>query len=162
VWIRPVVPADAQFALRAGLYEVQKLHDQGMSKEDFEATRNLLINYSKLWAQNLSARLGFMMDSRFYGMPYYIDQIESRLKSMTVEQVNAAAKKYLDPANFHAVLVTDNAQQLADTLKKDGPSPKTYNTQAAPAVLEADKTIQVLKVNPAKIDIVPVDQVFQK
>jgi zinc protease len=162
VWIRPVVPADAQFALRAGLYQVQKLHDEGMTKADFEATRNLLINYSKLWAQSLDERLGFLMDSKFYGMPPYIEEIESRLKSMTVEQVNAAARKYLDPANLAVVVVTAGGQQLADTLKKDAPSPKTYNTQAAPAVLEADKTIQSLKVQPAKIEVVPIAQVFQK
>ena len=29
VWIRPVVPVDAQFALRDALYEVQRLRDQG-------------------------------------------------------------------------------------------------------------------------------------
>jgi zinc protease len=162
VWIRPVVPTDAQFALRAGLYEVQKLHDEGMTKADFEATRNLLINYSKLWAQSLDLRLGFLMDSKFYGMPPYIDEIESRLKSMTVEQVNAAVKKYLDPSSLDVIIVTSGGQQLADTLKKDEPSPKTYNTQAAPAVLEADKTIQALKVQPAKIEVVPIAQVFQK
>jgi zinc protease len=162
VWIRPVVPADAQFALRAGLYEVQRLHDQGMTKEDFEATRELLINYSKLWAQSYDERLGFLMDSKYYGMPYYIDEIEKRLKTMTLEEVNAAARKYLDPASFEAVLVTDNAQQLKDTLQKDAPSPKTYNSQVDPAVLEADKTITTLKVQPTKIEIVPVAQVFQK
>lgn len=162
VWIRPVVPVDAQFALRAGLNEVQKLHDQGMTKADFEATRNLLINYSKLWAQSLDLRLGVLMDSKFYGMPPYIEEIENRLKSMTVEQVNAAARKYLDPSSLAVVMITSNAEQLKDTLQKDGPSPKTYNTQAAAAVLEADKTIQSLKVQPAKIEVVPVAQVFQK
>src|SRR4029078_9851416 len=103
-----VAPTDSMFPLRAGLDEVQRLHGQGMTKEDFEATRELLINYSKLWAQSYDERLGFLMDSKYYGMPYYIDEIESRLKTMTVEQVNAAARKYLDPANFEAVLVTDN------------------------------------------------------
>jgi zinc protease len=102
------------------------------------------------------------MDSKLYGMPYYIDEIEARLKTMTVDQVNAAARKYLDPANLDVVMVTQNAQQLADLLKKDEPSPKKYTTQVAPAVLEEDKTIESLKVQPAKITIVPVAQVFQK
>jgi zinc protease len=162
VWIRPVAPADAQFALRDALYEIQKLHDQGMTKEDFEATRDLLINYSKLWAGQISTRLGFLMDSKFYGTPYYIDEIEARLKTMTLEQVNAAARKYLDPNNFDAVLVTGNAARLKDILQKDDPSPKTYTNPVAPAVLEADKTIQALKIQPTKIEVVPVDQVFQK
>src|SRR5947207_4166048 len=44
VWIRPVVPADAQFALRAGLYELQRLRDQGMTQDEFNITREFLIN----------------------------------------------------------------------------------------------------------------------
>jgi zinc protease len=162
VWIRPVAPADAQFALRNALYEIQNLQNRGMAQKDFEATRDLLVNYSKLWAGSLSTRLGFLMDSRFYGTPYYIDEIEARLKTLTLEQVNAAARKYLDPASFDAVLVTGNAQALKDALEKDAPSPKKYTNPVAPAVLEADKTIQALKIQPAKIEVVPVDQVFQK
>jgi zinc protease len=162
VWIRPVVPTDAQFALRAGLYEVQRLRDQGMTQEEFNLTRDFLINYSKLWAQSLGDRLGFHMDSRFYGMPYYIDEIEVRLKKLTFQDVNAALKKYLSTENYDAVLVTANAQQLKETLQKDEPSPKTYNSQVDAKILEADKTIQSLKVQPTKIDIVPVAQVFQK
>jgi len=162
VWIRPVVPADAQFALRAGLYEVQRLRDRGMNQEEFEATRNFLLNYSKLWAQSLPTRLGFQMDSRFYGTPYFIDEIERRLKALKLEEVNAAIKKYLSTESYDAVLVTANAQALKETLQKDEPSPKTYNSQVAPDVLEADKVIQPLKVQPTRIDILPVAQAFQK
>ncbi|HKI01832.1 MAG TPA: pitrilysin family protein [Thermoanaerobaculia bacterium] len=162
VWIRPVVPTDAQFALRAALYEVQRLRDQGMTQEELELARDFLVNYSKLWAQSLDARLGFHMDSKFYGMPYYIDEIDARLKKLTLAEVNAAIKKYLSTESYEAVFVTANAQQLKDTLQKDDPSPKTYNAQAEAAVLEADKTIQSLKVNPTKIDIVPVAEVFEK
>ena len=162
VWIRPVVPVDAQFALRAGLYEVQRLRDKGMTKEEFELSRDFVLNYSKLWAQSQSRRLGFMMDSKFYGMPYYIDEIDARLKKLTVNDVNAAIRKYLQTDNYEAVFVTANAQQLKDTLQKDDPSPKTYNAQPEPEVVEADKTIQALKVKPTSVEIVPIDQVFQK
>ena len=162
VWIRPVVPEDAQFALRAGLYQVQRLRDQGMTQDEFNATRDFLISYSKLWAQSLGDRLGFHMDSRYYGMPYYIDEIEARLKKLTAADVNAAIKKYLSTETYDAVLVTANAQQLKETLQKDEPSPKTYNSTVAPEVTEADKTIQALKVQPTRIDVVPVAEVFQK
>jgi zinc protease len=162
VWVRPVVPADAQFATRAALYEVQRLRDRGLTREEFEITRDYLINFSKLWAQSLEDRLGFHMDSKFYGMPYFIDEIEKRLKGMTVEEVNAAIKKHIQTDNYDAVVVTGNAQQLKETLQKDAPSPKAYNAQPAADVLEADKTIQAIKVQPTRIDVVPVGQVFQK
>jgi zinc protease len=162
VWIRPVVPADAQFALRAGLYEVQRLRDQGMTEADFNLTRDFVLNYSKLWAQSLQDRLGYAMDSKFYGMPYYIDEIQTRLPKLTVADVNAAIKKYLSTDNYEAVMVTANAQQLKDTLQKDEPSPKTYTSQVDAKVIEGDKIIVPLKVAPTKIEIVPVAEVFQK
>lgn len=162
IWIRPVVPADAQFALRAALFELRRLHDQGMTKEEFEAVRNLLINYSRLWAQSPSDRLGYLMDSRFYGMPFYLDEIEERLKKLTVEEVNAAIKKYLDPDDWDVVVVTDNARALEETLRRDAPSPKIYASQVPPQVLEEDKTIQAIPVKPTAAEIVPIEQVFQK
>lgn len=162
VWIRPVVPGDAQFALRAGIHEVQRLRDKGMTQAEFELTRNFLLNYSKLWVQSLSNRLGFQMDSEFYGAPYLIDEVDKRLRTMKVEEVNAVIKKYLSLDNFAAVLVTDNAAQLKDLLQKDAPSPKTYNSPVDAAVTEADKIIQSLPVKPTSIEIVPVAQLYAK
>lgn len=162
VWIRPVVPGDAQFALRAALFEVQRLRDKGMTPEEFTLTRDFLVNYSKLWAQNQSNRLGFLMDSKYYGMPYYIDEIDARLKKMTAAEVNAAIKKYLQTENYNAVLVTANAQEVKATLQKDDPSPKTYNAEMEAEVKEADKLIAPLKVRPTSVEIVPVAEVFQK
>jgi zinc protease len=160
VWIRPVVPADAQFALRAGLYEVQRLRDRGLTKEEFELTRDFLVNYSKLWAQSLSDRLGFHMDSAYYGTPYFIDEIDKRLKSMTVEEVNAAVKKYISTDNYEAVVVTANAARLKDTLQKDAPSPKTYGSPVPPDTAEADKTVQSLAVKPTSIEVVPAAKLY--
>ncbi len=138
VWLRPVVPVDARFALRAALFEVERLHSQGMTPEEFELSRSFLINYSKLWVQDLSSRLGFHMDSRYYGMPYYIDEIEARLKQMTVEDVNRAARKYLGTESFDAVVVTAGAAKLATALKQDEPSPAM------------------------SVDVVPVSRMFEK
>ncbi|MFL6291198.1 MAG: M16 family metallopeptidase [Thermoanaerobaculia bacterium] len=162
VWIRPVVPTDAQFALRAGMYEVQRLRDRGLTQAEFELTRDFLLNYTKLWVQSLPDRLGFQMDSEFYGTPYFIDEVDKRLRTMKVDEVNAAIKKYLSLDNFDAVLVTDNAAQVKDMLEKDAPSPKTYNSPVAADVTEADKIIQALPVKPTSIEIVPVAELYEK
>ena len=162
VWIRPVVPADAQFALRAGLYEVQRLRDRGLTQAEFDLTRDFLLNYTKLWAQSLPDRLGFHMDSEFYGTPYFLDEVDKRLRAMKVEEVNAAIKKHLSLDNFAAVLVTDNAAQVKEMLQKDAPSPKTYNSPVAADVTEADKTIQAIPVKPTAVEIVPVAKLYEK
>jgi len=162
VWVRPVVPADAQFALRAALYEVRQVQAHGLTAAQFELTRNFLLNYSKLWVQDLSSRLGYHMDSRWYGMPYFLDEIQSRLARLTVEDVNRAASKYLSTDSFDAVLVTAGASQLADLLRQDRPSPKQYNSQVPAAVLETDKLISTLAVRPTAIEVVPVTRMFEK
>jgi zinc protease len=162
VWVRPVVPSTAHFALRDALYEVERLRDQGMTQAEFELAREFLLNYSRLWAQTLQTRLGFLLDSRFYGMPSYIDEIQSRLPKLTVEDVNRAAKKYLQTENFVAVVVTNHAADFKATLEKEEASPMKYNSQPAAAVLEADKTIEAMKIKPTSIEIVPIAQVFEK
>lgn len=160
VWIRPVRPETAHFALRDALYEVNRLRDRGLTKDEFELTRTFLTNYSKLWAQTLSDRLGFHMDSRFYGMPYYIDEIESRLSKLTVDDVNAAIQKYIHPNAYDAVFVTGDAAAAKAYLESEAPSPMTYNSEVSDEVKKADETIEKLPVKPTKIEIVPVEDMF--
>jgi zinc protease len=162
VWVRPVVPSTAHFALRNAMYEVDRLVEQGMTQEEFELTRDFVTNYSKLWARTLANRLGFLMDSEFYGMPYYIDEIDSALANMTVDDVNAAIKKYLSTDNFHAVLVTNNAEEVKAALEADESSPMVYNTDPEPEVVEDDKLIDTIKVAPDSITIVPIEEMFQR
>jgi zinc protease len=162
VWIRPVVPTTAHFALRNAIHEVDRLIENGMTQEEFELTRDFVTNYSKLWARTLANRLGFLMDSEFYGMPYYIDEIDERLAAMTVDDVNAAIRKHLQTENFHAVLVTRNAADVEAWLEADEPSPMQYNTVPKPEVVEADTVIEVVEVAPDGISIVPIEQMFQR
>ena len=161
VWIRPVVPDTAHFALRAALWEVDRLVNRGLTPEEFELTRDFLVNYSKLWAQTLSDRLGFLMDSRYYGMPYYIDEIDRRLASITVGEVNRAVKKYIRASSYDAVLVTDDAQSLKAAIEADDPSPITYGSEKPQSILEVDKKIQKLSVEPTSFEIVPVEEMFE-
>jgi zinc protease len=162
VWIRPVQPNNAHFALRAGLHEVQQLADKGMSKEDFELTRDYLVSYSKLWAQTLSRRLGFLLDSKFYGTPYYIDEIGKRLSTMTVDDVNRAARKYLQTEKWEGVIVAGDAEALKAKLEADAPSPITYANAVPPDVTAADPLIAKLAVKPTKVEVVPVATLFEK
>lgn len=161
VWIRPVVPDTAHFALRAGLHFVEKTVEEGLTAEQFELARDYLLNYSKLWAQTLSERLGIMMDSRFYGMPYWIDEIERRLTGMEVEAVNAALKKYLHPDRYEAVLVTPNARSTAAALFLDEPSSIEYANPVPEEVLAEDEAIVPLEVRPTAVEIVPVGEMFE-
>lgn len=162
VWIRPVVPETAHFALRNALFEVERLIDRGLTEEELDLTREFLINYSKLWAQTLADRLGFLMDSHFYGMDDYIAEIEERLAELDVETVNAAVREHLQSDDLSVVLVTADAAAVEAYLEAGGPSPMEYNAPPEKEVAEADETIQKVPVEPASFEIVPVTEVFQE
>ena len=156
-----MVPANGVFALRAAISEVDRLIARGLTQEEFDLTRDFLVSYSKLWARSLSDRLGFHLDSRFYDMPYFIDHIERELTGMTLESVNLAARKYLQTGSFSSVMITGNAAALRDRLKSGVPTPITYENPVAAEILQADRIIGALPINPATVRIVPIQETFE-
>lgn len=163
IWLRPVMPDNAHFALRAALWELRKLVEQGISEEDFEATRDYLRSYSKLWVQTLDRRLGYQLDSHFYGTDYYLDEIERRLESMTAEDVNRAVKKHLDRWDFRVAMVASNAADLAASLKENRVSPITYQTPGTPPeILEEDQKIERFELPVREVAVIPVEELFEK
>jgi zinc protease len=140
--------------------EVDELVARGMTREEFELTRDFLVSYSKLWARNLGDRLGILMDSRLYGMPYFIDEIERQLSGLTLEQVNAAIRKYFRTDNVSVVMVADGAEALRKDLLASQPSPIVYATRVAEDVTRRDATMAALPITPASVRIVPIEQTF--
>ena len=92
---RAPVGINAHFALRQALRELETLVTDGLSVESFETTQEFMLNYSRLYVQTTSRRLGYEMDSRFYGTEFYVDEIQRRLPALTVDDVNDAIRRYL-------------------------------------------------------------------
>ena len=163
IWIRPVPHEKAHFALRQALRELQMLVDEGISQEDFEATRDFLINFTKLLVQTTSRRLGYAMDSRFYGTDFFIDEVQAALTALTVDDVNAAVKRYLQYANLAVAIVTPNAEEFRSKLLSNDPSPITYSSEVSDEILEEDQDISTfhLAISPDRIRVVPVGDMFR-
>ncbi len=163
IWIRPVPHHNAHFALRQALVELENLVTSGLTPEDFEATREFLLNYSKLYVQTASRRLGYEMDSRFYGTGFYVDEIQRRLAALTVDDVNAAVQRHLQHANLAVAVVTTDAEGFRDRLLSNQPSPPTYNATVSDEILAEDNAIvgYELAINPERIRVVPVEEMFR-
>ncbi len=165
IWIRPVSPGHAHFAIRQALREVGRLVRDGMTPVELDATRSFLSSYSRLWTQTASRRLGYAMDGRFYGRAGIADELRARLPAMTVEQVNSAIRRPLDASNAHVAVVAseDAAKILADALVTDAPSPISYATTTRPEVLEEDDEISTypLRVRRKGLKIVPAREMFE-
>jgi zinc protease len=163
LWIRPVVPENTQMATRIALYETQKMIDEGLSQEDFNNTRDYVMKNVYLLTSNQNQRLGYALDSWWYGMGDYVDTMRAAYAKLTRDDVNKAIKKYLSAKNLHVVIITKDAEGLRDTLLKDAPSSIKYDAPK-PELAEEDKVIGSYKLNikPENIRIVSVDDVFAK
>ncbi|GMV42548.1 MAG: hypothetical protein AMXMBFR64_42640 [Myxococcales bacterium] len=162
IWVRPVAPKNAHFALRAALHFVDEAVKRGISQEELDATRDFLTGYSKLWAQTGSRRLGFLMDSRFHGTPPWLDHLEARLRELTPAEVNAAMRKHLHVDGWEAVIVSDKAAALAEALRSDAQSPITYEADVPERVRRADAVIQGRALAPLDVRVVPVGELFER
>ncbi len=164
IWIRPVEHTTNHFSLRLALYELEKLIENGLTQEEFEATRDYMINFSKLWTQTLSRRLGYMMDSEWYGTKYFIDKIEEELMKLTVEDVNRAIRKHLQAENIKVAAVTANAREFKEALLNNKPSPISYAGNVDDSVIAKDEIVKnyKLNINPNRVHIVPVGEMFEE
>jgi zinc protease len=164
VWIRPV-PHDANvFSFRAAMRELQKLIDGGMTQEDFDLTKKFLKGYTLHYAPTTMMQLGYAMDDRFYGIKDgHWNTFRKMLDELTVDDVNAALKRYLSYENMKVVFITEDAEGLKNALVTNQPSPITYPSEKPAEILEEDKEISVypLSVRPENIRIVGVESLFE-
>jgi zinc protease len=164
IWLRPVPPQNSLFALRAALYETDKLIREGIPQQGFEATRAFLANYSNLWAQDVSRRLGYAIDAVVTGKDL-VKELQARLPKMKKADVDRAIKKHLSLEGLTIAIVSDKAQAVADTLVNGAPTPITYDTKGTPPEIEAQDDVIArfpLPVSKANLRVVPVDQMFEK
>ena len=183
IWIRPVQIAaqlrkqypeladvkvgHAHFALRMALHELGVLVSQGMTEEQFQATRTFLQSYVKLYVQTPSDRLGYLMDSRVYGRKDYINDLGARLAALTREDVNRAIKKYWSPERMFVTIVTNTSEvePLAKSLRENQPSPMSYSkvvkSGLAAEVREKDAVVEKLSLKVTSVNIVNSKDTFR-
>jgi zinc protease len=184
IWIRPVqttqglkkqyselasIPVGhAPFALKMALREMDQLISQGMSKENFESTRDFLRSYSKLYIEIPSRRLGYLMDSKFYGRKDWINELDGLLSKLTVEDVNAAMRKYWQTNSMEVVIVTDESEVGPITESLNGKNPgevsysNTLKSSLPEEILAEDKVVAKFPLKINQIRVVSSDEPFQK
>jgi zinc protease len=182
-WIRPVQTAKglkgqypeldtikighAHFAIRMVLKELDQLIQNGLSKDDFELTRDFLRSYIKLYVQSPERQLGFLMDSRFYGREDYINEMDKLLAKLTLSDVNNAIKKYWQTKNMDIAIVTDKseAEPLAQSFRTNAVSPMSYSGSLRSAlsdtILKEDKIVESYPMKVKSVTIVDSDKTFR-
>lgn len=163
IWIRPVEPATAVFALRLAMFELNRLVRDGLSQDEFARTREFVSKYVNVLTKTKRAELGYAIDSMVYGTPPYTDYIKSSLAKLTRDDVNRAIKRHLRTERLQIVAVSKDAAGLKDKLASGAPSPMTYNSPKPQPLLDEDKVVDRwnLGLRAEDIRVMPLEQVFQ-
>ena len=183
IWIRPVQTAvslkgqyselsdieigHAHFAMRMAIYEIDRVQQEGLTQEEFDLTRQFLRSYIRLYVQTPERQLGFLMDSRYYGLENYIDYLDEQLSQVTLEQVNAAAAKYLQTDNMYITMITDagEVEALKESLLSNKKSPMAYSNvireSLPPEIFDLDAKVEGLPLNVKSVEIVQPEELFR-
>ena len=163
IWIRPVEPNNANFTLRAALYEYDKLVKNGLDQKTFQETRDFLTKYVNILTQTKDAELGYALDSKYYGIPNYTDYMKENLAKLTLADVNGAIKKHFASNKMRVVMITKDAAGLRDEIVNNKPGTISYASPKPAEVLNEDKTISTfpIRVKAADVTITPVERVFE-
>jgi zinc protease len=164
IWIRPVVPDNAHMALRIAVTELDRLVQNGLTREEFERTRDYLMKNVYVMTATQNQQLGYALDSKWYGIGEFTSYMREQLGKLTRDDVNRAVRKHLSAAGLSVVIITKDAQGLRDKLVSDALSPIKYDGEKPKELLEEDKVIgaRKLRIAAENVRITPVDQVFAK
>jgi predicted Zn-dependent peptidase len=115
-------------ALRDLLNEVTRLRDQPVPDREFREQKRAMVGSFALSLENPQQMIGYYVTSWRYKLPAdYWDQYPERIAAVTQAQVQAAAKKYLDPSRLQIIAVGEPAK-VGEVLKGFGPV-ETYDTE---------------------------------
>ncbi|MFK7984434.1 MAG: M16 family metallopeptidase [Sandaracinaceae bacterium] len=164
-WLRPLRPETAHFAIRLAVRELRRVYADGLTQEEFERIRTFTSAYFALYQQTPSRRLGYAIDQGFYGQTgNYVENLRGQWGALTLDQVNAAIRRHLDPAQLQIAIVTSEAEALADRLASEAPSPITYRSAVPEEVTTEDQEVMAteLGIPRDRMEIIRVDAMFEE
>lgn len=134
------------------LYELNRVRDEPVSQKELDRAKNSLAGSFARQLERPQTMARFALNTARYNLPkdYYNTYLE-KVSQVTTEDVQAVAKKYIDPERLHITVVGDK-DKVADKLErfsKDGKinfydfygEPVDYSGVAIPEGLTADKVL---------------------
>ncbi len=115
-------------------------YKEGITEEDLEFTKNALIKSNARRFETQGALLGMLQEMSAYDLaPNYIEDEETTARTMTLEQHQAIANKYLDESKMVYLVVGDAATQYAQFQKMDFDEVKLLDKDGNETTLEPVK-----------------------
>jgi len=162
IWIRPVDPRNGAFALKAALFELDKLVKQGVTDKEFEAARTFLVKFLDHLNDTGAKKLGHDMDMLSMGLPAdYAATLKAKLRGLKAEDVNRAIRKYLRTTNLDIAVITKDAEAFQRDLQAEA-SPLPKYESPKPQLQAEDEAISRFKlnVNPKQVTVQKLEGLF--
>jgi hypothetical protein len=144
---------------------VDSLAKEGLSEAEFELGKSHLIGYVPLLATGIERRLGYTIDSMFYGIKGdYLSELQASLQKLTRAQVNATIKKYIHPDRLRLVAVTPDPEKFRDAVlseKCEIHYPKGITKAEAITAEDAKIATTKIALTKERITIVPSESVYE-
>lgn len=154
----------AHFATRLAMYELNKVIEDGLTQEDFEFVRNRWFNVLPVAVDTPAHVLSLAIDGHEYGFgDDYLSYMQGQLSSLTLDEVNAAARKWLQDESVTYIFVTPDAADLRARLVDGTTSNVTYTTEVVPENVTAIDDIvkdYPLGLDTSSVEIMTAEQLF--
>ena len=75
------MPVNAHMTLRIAIHELDELIRNGLTKEDFDTTRDYLMNNVYVMTARQDQQLGYALDSQWYGIGEFTDVMRKALQT---------------------------------------------------------------------------------
>jgi len=162
IWIRPVPPASAAFAIKGALFELDKLVKQGLSEAEFQAAQTFLVKFMDHLTDTGAKRLGHDMDNAGFGLGAYAPTLKERLRRVTRADVNRVVRKYLRTTALDLVVIAKDAEAFSKDLLAEASTLPVY-TAPKPELKDEDEAIRRFKLDldPKDITVTPVVELFK-
>jgi zinc protease len=164
LWLRPVRPKNAGFALRAALYVYRETLERGVPESELQRFRGFMTRYTSLEELTETRRLGNLLDDLAYGASQpLLASLREGWNRTDPLSLSAIVDRHLRGKAFVIAIVAKDASALAAELALGGPTPPVYDAPKPPLVLKEDREISRLALGLSKdrIRIVQYTDLFK-
>ena len=164
VWIRPTSLDNGPFAVKLAIDETRSLLEEGFAEQEFERTRDYLLGWVPLLAQDPGRRLAFALESQATGTPNLLDALPAALEDVDATRVQAALNAHIDLDRVQIVAVTGDPDGFTAAVTEGNPTPIVYSdVQPGDEQVKRDQRVaeQSLDLSADALWRVPAQGIFR-
>jgi zinc protease len=143
--VRTQVTGDS---LKEFFYELNRIRDERVGDDELSDAKNFLTGVFPIRAETQEGLTNLIVNQQLYGLPDdYLQTYRSQVDAVTAEQVQEAARRYIDPEKIAIVIVGDGQEVLAQA-SAYAKQAEVFDTEGSPKELaEFSATAPAANVN---------------